>query len=235
MRARKPKVIKENSERWLLTYSDLITLLMIFFILLYAMSSTDTRKFQDLTGALSQAFNNGTYQLVTVGGSPGNPHTLSGTTPSQKTLLKHIKNEVAKMLRMVGIPQSVVTIGNSHEGVVLSVNGNLLFYPGDTQLKPESLAMLNRMAMVLRTLPNTVRVEGNTDDQAPGVAVVRSTWALSAMRAVSIVEYLSGPGGVSPSKLQVEGLGQYHPVASNSTPQGRARNRHADIVVLYQN
>src|SRR5579885_884333 len=123
---KKPKVVKENSERWLLTYSDLITLLMIFFILLYAMSSTDQRKFQDLTGALQQAFNNGTYQLVTIGGSPGNPHTLSGTTPSEKTLLKHIQQQVAKMLKMVGMPQNVVTVGTSHEGVVISVGGNLL-------------------------------------------------------------------------------------------------------------
>jgi chemotaxis protein MotB len=66
---KKPKVVKENSERWLLTYSDLITLLMIFFIILYAMSSTNARKFQDLTGALKQAFNNGAFQLIQVGGT----------------------------------------------------------------------------------------------------------------------------------------------------------------------
>ena len=79
MRARKPKVVKENGERWLLTYADLITLLMIFFILLYAMSTTNTRKFQDLTGALRQAFNNG-QKLVSAGGtffgSPNNPRIV---------------------------------------------------------------------------------------------------------------------------------------------------------------
>jgi chemotaxis protein MotB len=233
MRARKPKVVKENSERWLLTYSDLITLLMIFFVLLYAMSSTDSRKFQDLTGALQQAFNNGTYQLVTIGGSPGNPHTLSGTLPGKKALLKQIKQQVAKMLRMVGMPQSVVTVGDSHEGIVLSFGGNVLFYPGDTKLKPDSLPLLGRMATILRTLPNQIRVEGNTDDQKAGTNGSTSNWTLSVLRAVSIVEYLAGPGGVPPSHLQAEGLGQYHPVATNSTPQGRARNRHADVVVLY--
>src|SRR5579859_6573928 len=125
MHARKPKVVKENSERWLLTYSDLITLLMIFFILLYAMSSTDTRKFQDLTGALQQAFNNGNFQIITIGGSPGNPHTLSGATPSEKAIVKKLHDQIAKYLRMVGVPQNTVTIGISHEGIVISIGGNL--------------------------------------------------------------------------------------------------------------
>lgn len=233
MHARKPKVVKENSERWLLTYSDLITLLMIFFILLYAMSSTDTRKFENLTGALQQAFNNGTYQLVTIGGSPGNPHTLSGTTPSPKVLLKRIQQQIAQMVRMVGIPQSVITVGDSHEGVVISFGGSVLFYPGDVQLKPQAHPLLNRMAVILRTLPNNIRVVGNTDDQGATPAATDSNWTLSALRAVSVVEYLAGPGRVPAQRLQAAAFGQYHPVASNSTPQGRARNRHADIVVLY--
>ena len=233
MRARKPKVVKENSERWLLTYSDLITLLMIFFVLLYAMSSTDSRKFQDLTGALQQAFNNGTFQLVTIGGSPGNPHTYSGTLPSKKDVMKQFENQVKQLLKMVGIPQDVITVGASREGIVISISGNLLFYPGDTQLKPESAALLDRISEVLSRLPNVVRIEGNTDDQATGSPVYRSNWELSALRAVSIVEFLSGRHGVNPARLQAEGLGQYHPVTSNSTPEGRARNRHADIVLLY--
>ena len=79
MRARKPKVVKENSERWVLTYSDLITLLMILFILMYSMSTINARKFEDLTGALRQAFNNGSFQLVTLGGSPGNNQQQSST------------------------------------------------------------------------------------------------------------------------------------------------------------
>src|SRR5579883_1507128 len=114
---RKPKVVKENSERWLLTYSDLITLLMIFFILLYAISTTDARKFQDLTGALQQAFNNGSFQLVTIGGTPGNPHNFSGTTPSEKVVQTRIRQQIAQLLKMLGLPQSVITVGVSHEGI----------------------------------------------------------------------------------------------------------------------
>lgn len=233
MRARKPKVVKENSERWLLTYADLITLLMIFFILLYAMSTTNTRKFQDLTGALRQAFNNGQYEDITLGGSPGNPHTLSGTIKGKPAIKTPKKDpELAKLVRMIGLPTSVVTVSRSREGIVLSLAGNFLFYPGDTHLKPESHTLLTRVSAVLGHMPNTIRIEGNTDAQG-GTTSYSSSWALSAMRAVSIVQYLSTTGGINPHRLQAEGLGEFNPVATNATAQGRAKNRRADIVILY--
>ncbi len=233
MRPRKPKVVKENGERWLLTYADLITLLMIFFILLYAMSTTNTRKFQDLTGALKEAFNNGQYEMITVGGSPGNPHSLSGSTPGKPAPKAPPKDpELIKVTKMIGEPTSVVTITRSREGIVLSLAGNLLFYPGDTALRPESSTVLNRISTVLGNLPNVIRIEGNTDAQT-GTTAYSSSWALSAMRAVSIVEYLSAKGGINPKRLQAEGLGQFHPVATNATARGRSENRHADIVILY--
>jgi len=233
VRAKKPKVIKENSERWLLTYSDLITLLMIFFVLLYAMSTTNARKFQDLTGALQQAFNNGQYQDITLGGSPGNPHTLSGAVQG-KPRIKIIPKDplLAKISKMIGLPTSVLTVSRSREGIVLSLGGSFLFYPGDTHLKRESSYLLSRVSYVLGKLPNTIRIEGNTDTQS-GSTSFSSNWALSAMRSVSIVEYLTTKGGIKPHRLQAEGLGEYNPVASNATPQGRARNRRADIVILY--
>ena len=230
--ARKPKVIKENSDRWLLTYSDLITLLMIFFLLLYAMSTTDSRKFEDLTGALQRAFNNGQFQMVTIGGTPGNNHTFSGTTPSQKDVKAKLVDQLRQVVKMLGVPQSVVTVGTNQEGLVITLAGNLVFYPGGYQLQPQSLALISRIAQVLLRVPNQVRVEGNTDNQVTGNGGVNANWTLSAMRAVSIVEYLSGQG-ISPSRLQAMGLGQYHPVAKNTTAEGRAKNRHADIVILY--
>lgn len=232
MRARKPKVVKENNERWLLTYSDLITLLLIFFILLYAISTTDTRKFQDLTGALQQAFNNGQFQLVTIGGTPGNPHTFSGTTPSSKDKKAKLVEQLKQALKMLGIPQTVVTVGTTQEGLVISLAGNILFYPGGYDLLPSSDTLLQRIAQVLARIPNQVRVEGNTDNQTVAGAAADANWALSAMRAVSIVKLLHA-SGVAPGRLQAMGLGQYHPVASNSTPEGRAKNRHADIVIMY--
>jgi chemotaxis protein MotB len=234
MRARKPKVQKENSERWLLTYSDLITLLMIFFILLYAISSTDARKFRDLTGALKAAFNNGSFQLITPGGSPGNPKNFSGSMPtSEKKLLKQLQQSVANISKELGLSQNVIHVGTSREGIVITLSGSLLFYPGDTELIPHSTVILNRIAPLVKNLPNRIRVEGNTDDESAIGTPYSSNWELSALRAVSVVRYLAEQGGVAPARLDADALGQYRPVATNSTPEGRARNRHADIVILY--
>jgi chemotaxis protein MotB len=229
---RKPKVVKENSERWLLTYSDLITLLLVFFIILYSISTTDARKFQDLTGALQKAFNNGSYQMVTIGGSPGTPKDTSGATQANaKQAMKKLQQALAKMLKQAGVAASVVTVGLSHEGIVLSLNRSLLFYPGDIALTPESGVVLSVIGTLLSAMSNSIRVEGNTDNQSEGTL---SNWALSSLRAVSIVEYLS-QHGVNSKRLQAEGLSQYNPLSpnSNKTPAGRARNRRADIVVLY--
>jgi chemotaxis protein MotB len=229
MRAKKGKVVKENSERWLLTYSDLITLLMIFFILLYSMSTTDAKKFEDLTGAMHQAFNNGSFQLVTLGGTPGNNQANSGAAKGNQKAADQLKSQLAKLAKMVGVQQSTLTVGTAKEGVLISLSGNVLFYPGGWTLKPESALLLTRIATALKGLPNDVRVIGNTDSD---VQAQVSNWSLSAMRAVSIVEFFAA-NGVKPARLQAEGLGQYHPVASNKTPEGRAKNRHADILVLY--
>lgn len=232
-RPAKSKVVKENGERWVLTYADLITLLLVFFILLFAMSSTNTRKFEDLTGALKAAFNNGLYQLVVIGGSPGNPKTLSGTVPSEKKDLKQLRSGIAKLMKEYSLKDNIIHVGTSREGIVVTLSGNLWFYPGGTDLRPESYTLLQRIAMLIQNLPNNIRIEGNTDNQVSGSAVYSSNWVLSALRAVSIVTFLSQHGGIAPVRLAAEGLSQFHPAASNATPGGRALNRRADLVILY--
>lgn len=230
----KGKVAKENSERWLLTYSDLITLLMVFFILLFAMSTTNTRKFNDLTGALEKAFNNGMFQLITVGGTPGNPKTLSGTVPTEKKDLKKLRSGINKMLKEMGLKQNIVHVGQTKEGLVVTLSGSLLFYPGDVDLKPESNRLLAQISMLVKSLPNRIRVEGNTDNQSAGSGPFADNWALSSLRADAIVRSMQSHG-VNPTRLSAVGLGQFHPIANNGTPTGRAENRRADIVILYPN
>ncbi len=229
MRAKKAKVVKENSDRWVLTYSDLITLLMIFFVLMYSMSTVDARKFEDLTGALRQAFNNGSFQLVTLGGTPGSNQQQSGPVKGAKNLAQQLKSELAKVARMVGLQQNVLTVGTARDGVLISISGDVLFYPGGWTLKPESAVLLKGIATALKPMPNDVRVQGNTDSE---LQPQMSNWELSAMRAVSIVQFFAS-NGIKPPRLQAMGLGQYHPLASNETAAGRAKNRHADIIVLY--
>jgi chemotaxis protein MotB len=140
---------------------------------------------------------------------------------------------LSKLLKQLGLSRDVVHVGMSREGIVLTLSGNLLFYPGDTQLRPQSFALLTNIAQLVKNLPNRIRVEGNTDNQPSSDTLYSSNWVLSALRAVSVVTYLSGPGGLQPARLSAEGRGQYNPVTTNSTPSGRAKNRRADIVILY--
>lgn len=237
MRKKKGKVVKENSERWLLTYSDLITLLMIFFIILYSMSTIQTRKFDSFTGALRAAFNNGAFQVIEIGGSPG--HKGSGPqpgpaehNPSEQKTYKKLKQVFAKLSKELGLQQKTVHVGLSKEGIVVTLSGSLLFYPDDIVLLPQSSALLDRIAIVVRNMPNKLRIEGNTDNQTSPNSVYTSPWKLSSLRADSIVEHFQKIG-VAGARLEAMGLGATHPIASNATAEGRARNRRVDIVILY--
>ena len=230
--AKKQKVQKENGERWLLTYSDLITLLMIFFIILYAMSSTNTRKYNDLTGALSKAFNNGDFQLITPGGTAGTPRGGTSAAASQATLLQRVKSEVMQLDKELGISQKVLFVGKQRDGVQITVAGTLLFWPGYTQLRPASQVLIGRLAQLLIRMPNAIRVSANTDNQPSTNTQYTSNWELSSVRADAVVEGLASYG-LAPSRLFALGQSQYHPVASNATSAGRELNRRADILIVY--
>ena len=147
----------------------------------------------------------------------------------KKKLADQVESQLAKLTKMVG---TTANRADGWHGKRWRVDQHLRrrpILPRRLELKPESAVLLARIATALVPMPNDVRVEGNTDSQ---VQPQMSNWTLSAMRAVSIVEFLSS-NGIKPSRLQAEGLGQYHPETSNATPEGRAKNRHADIMVLY--
>lgn len=237
MRKAKGKVVKENSERWLLTYSDLITLLMIFFIILYSMSTIQSRKFDSFTGALRAAFNNGAFQIIEIGGTPGHKGSTQTTPPSpqksseQKTY-KTLKQLFAKLSKEIGLQQKTIHVGLSKEGIVVTLAGSLLFYPDDIVLLPQSSILLQRIAMVVHKMPNKLRVEGNTDNQISKDSVYVSNWVLSSLRADAVVQQFM-KDGVASSRLEAMGLADTHPIASNATAEGRSRNRRVDIVILY--
>lgn len=230
---KKAKVVKENSERWLLTYSDLITLLLIFFIILYSISSTNARKFQDLTGALQQAFNNGAFQMITPGGTPGTPKKATGQMSAEQKMMSRIHSELMLLSKELGISPQSFHVGASRDGIVITLAGGLLFYPGDTQLRPQSAILLSRIASLMVHIPNPIRVRGYTDALLSPDSIYQSNWALSSLRAAAIVEQLSTQDGIAPQRLDAEGYAQYRPVASNRTPQGRSENRRAEIVIVY--
>jgi chemotaxis protein MotB len=227
----------DNEERWLLTYSDLITLLFVLFVVMYAISTTDLRKFVALTQSLSAAFNAEVMsgnQAISI--SDGQDMTVqqdtsqSGTSPVQSDL-----RAIKAALEDYAIGQGLggeVEVGIVPQGIVIRLYDALLFSSGRAHLDDHALKLVREISDIIRPLPNQIRIEGNTDDQQPDGVLFANNWDLSTARALAVLQALVDDG-VPPERLSALGYAQYNPIEPNTDDASRAKNRRVDIVVVY--
>lgn len=231
---------RENSERWLLTYADLITLLLAFFVLMYAMSSADAQKFSKLAGSMRKAFNTGVLEGgddISILEQSMDPSAVTGgleddAASGQARDLELIIGEMGWISQQEGLVDKV-TFSVRPEGIAISISGNLLFSSGRAELRPDSVQLLQSLSRVLAQLPNQVKVEGHTDDVPPGGTEFPSNWELSGARAVTVARYLAEAGGIDPTRLSAVAYSEFRPVAPNDSPRMRARNRRSEILIQY--
>lgn len=235
MKRRKNAVVKDNSERWLLTYADLITLLMVFFVVLYATTTTDLQKFAQLAGSLQKAFNVNVLQ-----GQGSSALLQSGSSSSSVNVNVREQQDYQKLVNVLrsyeqsqGQNAQKITITITSRGIDINVPGELLFYSGTNILKPDGMQALNVISQVVSSVPNNVEVDGHTDNIPENTVQYPTNWELSAARAVAVVRYFIEQDNLNPGRFTAAGLSQYHPIADNSTRDGQARNRRADIIILY--
>jgi chemotaxis protein MotB len=227
----------DNDERWLLTYSDLITLLFVLFVVMYAISTTDVRKFVALAQSVSAAFNADVLQgQQAISINNGQDTTVqqdtssAGTSPVQSDL-----QAIKAALEDYAIGQGLggeVEVGMAPQGIVIRLNDALLFSSGRAHLDDHALKLVGQVVNIIKPLPNAIRIEGNTDDQAPDGVLYTSNWDLSTSRALSVLQAMTQMG-LDPSRLSALGHAQYNPITPNVDEASRAKNRRVDIVVLY--
>jgi chemotaxis protein MotB len=241
-----------NHERWLVSYADMITLLMVLFVVLYAMGQTDKTKLESLRTSLQRAFAvevlRGTDAASLKGSSGASivppPVPLAITQEliamtGEITPDPHMAaalQEVREALLQVPIPSDAsgsVDVGASREGIVISLTGNMLFDSGKSDLKPRGMTLLDTLTERLRTMPNEIRVEGHTDTIPIATSLYPSNWELSSARATTVARYLAEHSDIAPQRLIAAGYGEFHPIAPNDTREGRARNRRVDLVILF--
>lgn len=233
MRARAKKGGHANSERWLLTYADLITLLVAFFVIMYGMSATDSKKFNQLVGSMQKAFNVDVLQGQSDAGLNefGGPNLIP-MSAKERSDFQFITKELETFSESAGIGEELQVSVNK-EGIIISLSGNLLFNSGRTQLRMESRDILDKVIQIVSGMPNQVRVEGHTDDIPTNSTLYPTNWELSSARALMVVRYMTDFGGLDPARLSAVGYGEFRPIASNLTPEGRGRNRRVDILICY--
>jgi chemotaxis protein MotB len=216
----------ENSERWLLTYADLITLLLGLFVILYAMSKIDAGKYQQLVAALGGVFGKSNPGIVA-----GGAGVLQLPVPTMKNERQRIEQEVQSALRQQS-KAGLVRVSHSERGITIHIMEELLFASGSAELKQASLQTLDTLARVLRGLPNDVRVEGHTDDVPIHTVTFESNWHLSVARALNTACYLIERDSLVPERVSVAGYGEYSPLVPNTSAENRTQNRRVDIVIV---
>jgi chemotaxis protein MotB len=226
-----------NHERWLVSYADFITLLFAFFTTLYAISSVDQKKMSKLVESLNQGFGNIGAPRTAVDARLPNSWQQSGSQPNlPRGGSKRPDRALAELAQsMTKISQSFggdarFQVRVEPRGVVLSLSEAVLFGAGDTRLRQKALPVLDAMARLLLQSPHPLLVEGHTDDKT-GVQP-SANWRLSTDRAVTVLSYFVEEHGYPPGRLAASGYGQYHPIANNTTEEGRSRNRRVDLVIL---
>ena len=228
------KAVKDRSDRWLLTYADLITLLLAFFVVLYSTSSQDLARFQSIAQSLRQAFNAGV--LNEENGPSPITSSLTGReldqTLSQGQAFTVISQSLGRYAKEQGFTGQV-SVRTEQDQVIVSLSDPLLFDSASADLKPESTGVLNAVAVLLKDMPNQVRIEGHTDDIPINTELFNSNWELSTARATAVLRFLVEQGGLDPRRIYAAGYAQYKPRLPNDAPQNRALNRRADIVILF--
>lgn len=215
----------DNEERWLLTYSDLITLLLGLFVILYAMSKIDAGKYAEFVTAMEGVF-----------GSPrGIMSGSSGAMQSTMGMVKIERQKIVDELRAtlhLDEKKLPISISYNERGITVHIMEEMLFPSGSADIKTSSLVALDSMATVLRSLPNDIRVEGHTDNVPINTAAFPSNWHLSVARAVNIGYYLIEHHGLNAERVSVVGFSEYHPLVPNNSLDNRAKNRRVDVVIL---
>ncbi|MBM3266376.1 MAG: OmpA family protein [Candidatus Sericytochromatia bacterium] len=225
-----------SSERWLLTYADLITLLLIYFIVLFAMSQIDTTKYKKMADAMSNAFN----VIPSAGGAadsvlpPGSKLVMPPIAPmhsEEEAAYRQVEKAVEDVAKQLKATASF-DVHEEKRGLVISIADTALFGGGTADLNPNMQRALDQIANSVRNMPNRIHIEGHTDDLPIKTGRFPSNWELSTARATNVLRYLQERKGLPPSRLAAAGYGEHYPRVPNASPDSRAKNRRVDIVIL---
>ena len=248
----------ENHERWMVTYADMLTLLLVLFIVLYAISQVNTSKFSVLKSSLASAFKNGQPSVLSGGSGivsgdsaaqqanpnlpvfslpqpqQSKPVTAQDQQAAQREVdeFKEIEAAIKASLHKHGLDGNA-EFSIDERGLVVTVVTNELVFSGNSAvLQPEGTMIMNAVLPPLRRITNQIQVDGHTNQQNVSTAPYPSGWELSSARASSVVRYLVSRGPIASSRLSAAGFSDQRPLLPAGDPRSITRNRRVDIVVL---
>lgn len=228
-RKKKPKD-EINTNAWMDTYADTITLLLTFFILLYSFSSTDNEKLMLIANALKgeitgvptkmEDMPDITDELLEQGIGAKNPYEL-------------LVEKVNEILEQNGL-QDIIEVREEDYGVVLQLSDSILFDTGKAELKADSNGILDVISLIVPHVENEIMIQGHTDNVPIKSSKYESNWELSTDRAITVLKYFIETKGFDPTKFSASGYGEYRPLVENTTDANKAQNRRVEILIMQQ-
>lgn len=246
----KPEAPEENgAPAWMTTYADMITLVLTFFVLLFSFSSIDALKWKEIVSSLSgtpfvtiQALDPGGTIPAAIEVEDDAVAATPVPTKSPEEEAKNIEvkekfNELYEKIKNhieENNLQYILNVANEEDVILIRMTDSALFDDGKDNIKPESEILLFEICQILQEYEGLIRriqVEGHTDNNPIRSAKFRSNWHLASSRADNIVLYFIQVMNIQPRKLEGISKGEYHPIASNETADGRAKNRRVDFII----
>lgn len=240
-RRKKEKKEGGGSPGWMTTFSDLMSLLLTFFILLYSMSNIDAQKFKDMSLSLQGVLSGLGYTQVLEGESSEMEIPLENETPLDESdidssaIMQEIQEVYKKVLDYVekeGLDADV-TVNYNKRGIFVDIKEAILFDSGSSKIKPSGLLVLKKIEGILQEFENEIVIEGHTDNVPMKSALYPSNWELSMGRSIAVLRYLSETGKIPPNRLSSVAYGEYKPIVPNTNDKNRAINRRVNILIIF--
>lgn len=238
-RSRRKKLSEEGSPAWMTTYGDMVTLLLTFFILLYSISIIDIERFQKIIISIQTSF------LGHTGIMDQSPAPSEGAE-SERSFDQDFLTETAHLERIQRVEEIMIVVRSflaeagledevelrlEERGIVMELPERIFFERARAELRDEARQVLDQLSELFRALDEPVIVEGHTCNLPISGPEFPSNWELSVMRSVRVTRYLVEIKGLEPHRFTATGYGEYRPLESNETPEGRAKNRRVTIVI----
>ncbi len=217
-----------GAPKWMVTFGDLMSLLLCFFVLLLSFSSMDPAMFKEVSGSLKQAF--GVQREDIVYDMPMGVDIVSrdfNPIFDVDVILEKIKSTIK--LELI---KGDIEIEALSDRIILRMNDELTFDPGSARLKPEAKPLLAKLRTVIEKVPGEILVAGHTDNTPIKNGLYSSNWSLSAARAAAVVEFLLKQGTIAPSRIAAVGYGSSRPRVPNDTPEHRRENRRVELIFM---
>jgi chemotaxis protein MotB len=234
MKRRKHNEEHENAERWLLTYADLITLLLAFFIMMYVFSKKDAQKYDEVASHLKTIFSGGTGLAGKGSVTAASPIDMPSKGASSGEIKRQLESELMDSNRNKPGGENISVLSDER-GVVIRVLDKAFFDEGKAELKDGAKGALDKIVPIIKSVDNHVRIEGHTDNVPIKTNEFKSNWELSVRRATEVVRYFVEKRGLPPDRISATGYAEYRPIVQNNSPKNKSLNRRIEIIVVKSN